>query len=110
MVGIIVQKEIPESDTTRQLYILKLDLQKFSIDRKEFFEALQAENIYCNVHYIPIYYLPYYQKLGYQKGLCPRAESLYESMISLPLYYAMSDQDVNDVIKAVERIASYYKR
>ena len=110
MDGIIVQKEIPESDTTRHLYILKLDLQKFSIDRKEFFEALQAENIYCNVHYIPIYYFPYYQKLGYQKGLCPRAESLYESMISLPLYYAMSDQDVNDVIKAVERIASYYKR
>ena len=42
---IIVQKEIPESDTTRHLYILRLDLSQLKIDRKQFFEALYAENI-----------------------------------------------------------------
>ena len=108
--GVIVQQEISESDTTRHLYILRLDPSLLTINRKEFFEALQAENIYCNVHYIPVYYFPYYQRLGYQKGICPKAEALYDTIISLPLYYAMSDQDVNDVIKAVERIVSYYQK
>ena len=105
-----VQKELPESDTTRHLYILRLRPEKLSIDRKRFFEALAAENICCNVHYIPTYYFPYYQKLGYRKGLCPKAERLYEEIISLPLYYAMSDQDVEDVIEAVRRICAWYAK
>lgn len=106
---IIVQKEIPESDTTRHLYILRLDLSQLKIDRKQFFEALYAENICCNVHYIPTYYFPYYEKLGYKRGICPKAEKLYEEIISLPLYYAMTDEDVQDVIDAVTKIAEYYR-
>ena len=106
---IFIQKEIPESDTTRHLYILRLNLDKLRIGRKEFFEALKAENVCCNVHYIPTYYFPYYEKLGYKRGICPKAERLYEEITSLPLYYAMSDQDVQDVICAVTKIAEYYK-
>ncbi len=106
---VIIQKEIPESDTTRHLYILRLNLSKLSIGRRQFFEALYAENICCNVHYIPVYYFPYYEKLGYQRGLCPKAEKLYQEIITLPLYYAMTDQDVQDVIRAVTKIAEYYK-
>lgn len=106
---ITIQKEIPESDTTRHLYILRLNPDKLTIDRKEFFEALAAENVCCNVHYIPTYYFPYYEKLGYKRGICPKAEKLYEEIISLPLYYAMTDQDVQDVICAVTKIAEYYK-
>ena len=105
---ITVQREIPESDTTRHLYILRLVPEKLKIGRREFFDALAAENICCNVHYIPVYYFPYYQKLGYQKGVCPQAEKLYEEIISLPLYYAMTDKDVEDVIRAVTKIAEYY--
>ncbi|MBO5210036.1 MAG: UDP-4-amino-4,6-dideoxy-N-acetyl-beta-L-altrosamine transaminase [Lachnospiraceae bacterium] len=106
--GIFVQKEIAESDTTRHLYILRLKPEKLSINRKQFFDALGAENVCCNVHYIPTYYFPYYQKLGYQKGICPNAEKLYDEIISLPLYYAMTDEDVESVIAAVSKIANYY--
>lgn len=106
---LFVQQEIPESDTTRHLYILRIRPEKLTIDRKQFFEALAAENICCNVHYIPTYYFPYYEKLGYKRGLCPKAEKLYAEEISLPLYYAMTDQDVEDVIQAVTRIAEYFK-
>ena len=105
---LFVQKEIPDSDTTRHLYMLRIVPEKLSIDRKKFFDALAAENVCCNVHYIPTYYFPYYEKLGYQKGLCPNAEKLYEEIITLPLYYAMTDEDVESVIKAVTKIASYY--
>ncbi len=105
-----VQKEIPESDTTRHLYILRLAPDKLTIGRRQFFDALGAENICCNVHYIPTYYFPYYERLGYRKGICPKAEKLYEEIISLPLYYAMTEQDVEDVIHAVTRIALYYAK
>lgn len=105
-----VQEEIPESDSTRHLYILRIRPETLRISRREFFEAMAAENIMCNVHYIPTYYFPYYKSLGYEKGLCPKAEKLYEEMMSLPLYYGMTDQDVEDVITAVKKIVEYYKK
>lgn len=107
---LVVQQEIKESDTTRHLYILRLNTELLRCDRKQFFEAMAAENICCNVHYIPVYYHPYYEKLGYRKGLCPKAEKLYEEMMSLPLYYAMSDKDVEDVITAVKKLVNYYRK
>ena len=107
---LVVQEELEGSDSTRHLYILRINPDKLSIDRKQFFDAMAAENIMCNVHYIPIYLQPYYEKLGYKPGLCPKAEKLYQEMMSLPLYYAMSDQDVEDVIAAVRKIVDYYRR
>ena len=107
---LFVQQEIPESDTTRHLYILRLKLETLTCSRREFFEAMAAEGICCNVHYIPVYYHPYYEKMGYQKGLCPQAEKLYEEIMSLPLYYAMADEDVEDVIHAVKKVVEYYRK
>ena len=47
---------------------------------------------------MPVYWHSHYEKLGYEKGLCPNAESYYMESMSLPLYYAMTDADVQDVI------------
>ena len=105
-----VQKEIPQSDTVRHLYLLRLNPERLKAGRKEIFDALTAENIGCNVHYIPVYYFPYYQKLGYQKGLCPNAEALYERLITIPLYFGMSDEDVQNVIQAVKKVLNYYRK
>lgn len=108
MLELSIQKEIPESDTTRHLYILRFNLNKLTCTRKEIFDALEAENVRGNVHYIPVYYHPYYEKLGYKRGLCPNAEKLYEEIITLPLYYSMTDKDVNDVVKAVKKVINFY--
>lgn len=110
MSELFVQKEIPESDTTRHLYILRIVPSKLRINRLQLFEALKAEGVVGNVHYIPTYYFPYYQKLGYKKGLCPNAEKLYDEMMSLPLYYGMSDEDVESVIEAVKKIVEWYRK
>ena len=110
MPEIQVQEEIPESDTTRHLYILRMKPEMLTINRREFFDALAAENIMCNVHYIPTYYFPHYQRLGYEKGICPKAEKLYDEMMSLPLYYGMTDQDAEDVIAAVKKLVDYYRK
>lgn len=108
--GVIIQKEGEFSDTSRHLYIMKLDLDKFKVGRKEIFEALLAENIGVNVHYLPVYLHPYYKKLGYEKGLCPNSEELYDSMITLPLYPGMSNDDFYDVINAVNKVLGYYRK
>ncbi|GGM31932.1 UDP-4-amino-4,6-dideoxy-N-acetyl-beta-L-altrosamine transaminase [Paraliobacillus quinghaiensis] len=112
-------KEIDEIQTPYQdkngisswhLYIIRLDLAKLSVSRKEIFEALVNENIGVNVHYIPVHLLPYYSQLGYQRGICPGAEKLYEEIITLPLFPAMTEEDVTDVIAAVNKVINTYRK
>lgn len=110
MPELFVQREIPESDTTRHLYILRLNLDQLTCDRRQFFDALYAENTCPQVHYLPVYWHSYYEKLGYGKGLCPNAEKYYEEVMSIPLYYAMTNGDVEDVIHAVKKVVAYYRR
>ena len=92
------------------IYVLLLNLDKLKCGRKEIFEALQAENIGVNVHYLPVYLHPYYKKLGYKKGECPVAEDIYNRMITIPLFPSMSDKDVKDVIEAVKKVLNYYRK
>ncbi len=107
---LIIQKEIPESDTCRHLYIIRLNLDRLQCTRREFFDAMSAENVQCQIHYVPVYWFPYYQHLGYQKGLCPNAEEIYRGIMSIPLYPKMSDQDVEDVIHAVRKVVENYRK
>lgn len=110
MPEIAVQKEIPESDTARHLYIIQLNTEMLKGTRREIFDALYAENICCNVHYIPVYNFPYYRKLGYKKGICPNAEKLYERILTIPLFYGMTDKDADDVILAVKKVVDNYRK
>lgn len=107
---IIVQREIPESDTTRHLYIIQLDLDKLTCTRREFFDAMSAENVQCQVHYVPVYYFPFYRDMGYERGLCPNAERIYGRIMSIPLYPMMTDEDVETVITAVKKIVAWYRK
>ncbi len=108
--GIIVQKNIPESDTSRHLYVIRLDFDKLTCTRREFFDAMSAENIQCQVHYVPTYFFPYYKHLGYSEGLCPNAEEVYRGILSIPLYPTLTDKDTDDVIEAVRKITDYYRK
>lgn len=105
-----IQEEIPQSDTTRHLYILRLRSELMNCDRRQFFDALHEEGISSQVHYLPVYWHSYYEKLGYQKGLCPNAEKYYSEVMSLPLYYSLTDKDVEDVIHAVKKVIDFYKK
>ena len=107
---ITIQKEITRSDTVRHLYIIQLNLEMLKCGRKEIYDALQAEGVGVNVHYIPVYYFPYYQRLGYQIGSCPNAERLYERIISIPLYYGLTNDQQDKVVEAVKKVIEYYRR
>ncbi|MGD6894406.1 UDP-4-amino-4,6-dideoxy-N-acetyl-beta-L-altrosamine transaminase [Bacillus infantis] len=112
-------QEIPEiitpfqnesGDSSWHLYIIRLSLKDLSVGRRKIFEALQKQNIGVNVHYIPVHLLPFYQKLGYSIGSFPNAEKLYEEIISLPLFPAMTNHDVSDVIRAVKQTLKTYSK
>jgi perosamine synthetase len=98
------------SNSGWHIYVIKVKPELLTVTRKEIFKALQAENIGVNVHYLPVYLHPYYRGLGYDKGLCPNAEDLYENMITLPLFPRMSNEDVKDVIDAVNKVIDYYRK
>ncbi len=106
---IILQEEIPKSDACKHLYIIQLDLKKLTCTRRQFFDAMSAENVQCQIHYVPVYWFPYYRHLGYEKGLCPNAEEIYKGIVSIPLYPKMTEQDVEDVIHAVTKVIGNYR-
>lgn len=83
------------------LYVVQIDPEIIGKDRAQAFAALRGAGIGVNVHYVPVYWHPYYQSLGYQRGLCPRAEAAYERILSLPIFPTMTDEDVDRVVEAL---------
>lgn len=79
------------------IYVIKL----IDIDRDEFYRYMIDNGIGVNVHYKPIYLHSYYRSLGYEKGLCPVAEKVYNQIITIPIYPTITDEDVEKVIKIV---------
>lgn len=106
--GICIQKEEPSCKSSWHIYVAGLDLSRLKAERKEIFDALRAEGIGVNVHYIPVYLHPYYRNLEYKRGICPVAEQLYDNIVTLPLYPSMTDEDANDVVSAVKKVVTYY--
>jgi UDP-4-amino-4,6-dideoxy-N-acetyl-beta-L-altrosamine transaminase len=93
------------------LYVIQLDLEKLRVDRDYIFKALREENIGVNVHYIPVHYHSYYvQNYGLKKGILPNVEWLFPRILTIPIFAKMSDDDVYDVINALEKVLNYYKR
>jgi perosamine synthetase len=92
------------------LYVIQLDLRRLKADRAGIYRALRAENIGINVHYLPVHLHPLYrERFETGPGMCPVAEDAYERILSLPIFPAMADTDVADVIQAVSKIMEYYR-
>jgi dTDP-4-amino-4,6-dideoxygalactose transaminase len=89
----------------RHLYTVMLDEQRCGIARDEFLEAMNAAGIGTGVHYLSIPEHPYYQdRFGWRPEQWPRAMRLGRETVSLPLSPALSDEDVERVIRTVHSI------
>ena len=87
---------------TYHLYVISVDFDKIVKTRQEVFQILRKNEIGVNVHYIPVHLHPYYRKfLDTSKGDCPVAESMYEKILSIPIYPSMTLEQVNDVIEKI---------
>jgi len=92
------------------IFPVLIDLERLSVDRETVFAALRAENIGVVLHYVPAYWHSYYARLGFRRGLCPRAEAIAERILTLPIFPAMTDGDIDDVIAALRKVLAYYLR
>jgi perosamine synthetase len=84
------------------LYVVRLDP---AISRKRAFAQLRALGIGANVHYGPVYLHSFYRARGFGPGYCPVAEQVYETILTLPMFPAMTQADVERVVAALSKLA-----
>lgn len=106
--GIRTPPEPVDADPMYHLYAIEVR-EEFGCDREEFVNAMHAENIGVQVHYVPLHFHPYFQEeFGYEPGMFPDTEQVYEGLVSLPLHSEMGGEDVSDVINAIDRLREHH--
>ena len=103
-------KTIEKNKHAHHIYVVKLDLERFSVDRSIIFRALRAENIGVNVHYIPLYNLKIFSDLGYDKSNFPVTNDTYERILTLPIWPDMLESDIQSVVDALIKVLSFYRK
>lgn len=89
----------PDSYGAFHLYVIRLKLDQISRSHLQVFEAMRANEIMVNLHYIPVHTQPFYQKMGFKEGDFPQAEQYYREAISLPMHINLSDDDLKFVAR-----------
>jgi perosamine synthetase len=93
------------------IFVIKVNKKYLLVNRDKIFNALKAENIGVNLHYIPIHKHPFYKKNKlYIPDKLTNTEKAFEEMITLPIFPAMTDQDINDVINAVTKVLNHFSK
>ncbi len=101
----------PDVEHAWHLYIIQLNLERLTISRQEFIQALKSRNIGTSVHFIPLHLHPFYREtFGYKATDFPQASAVFERIISLPIYPKMTPGNVRDVIAAVTQLVEAYRR
>jgi perosamine synthetase len=108
----IAALELPPGDSEDvehawHLYILRLRPELLGLDRDEFIQQLKALGIGTSVHFIPLHRQPYWaRKYGHQPQDFPHAEDTFARCLSLPIYPDMTDEDMQRVAQAVQRVVT----
>jgi dTDP-4-amino-4,6-dideoxygalactose transaminase len=96
---------------TWQLFVIRLDLQALTVSRNEFVQALAEEKIGIGLHFLAVHLQSFYRKkYGYKEGDLPHTEKAAESIMSLPLYPRLTEQDQDRVVEALRKLVKKYRR
>jgi dTDP-4-amino-4,6-dideoxygalactose transaminase len=93
---------VADCEPAWHLYVVLIDFQAAGVDRAAIMRRLKADGIGTQVHYLPVHLQPYYRR-RYGHGEFPDARRYYERALSLPLFPAMTDGDVDRVVDALRR-------
>ena len=93
----------PDSYSGLHLYVIRLQLDRISKTHRQVFEALRAQGVGVNLHYIPIHTQPYYARMGFKVGSFPQAERYYSEAISLPMFQTLTNAQQDAVVDALSR-------
>jgi len=104
---LITPHQEPDRQSSWHLYMLCLRPEKLQKTRRQIFDELRALGIGVHVHYIPLHLQPYYQDhLGCKRGDFPESEKYYDTALTIPLFPAMTDEEVDLVISSVLNVVS----
>ena len=93
------------------LYVVQLKTEHWSISRNEFIEKMIAKGIGLAIHYKPIHVLSYYRaNYDLDPNQFPRASSLFQSVVTLPLYPRLTDNDINYIIHSIQLLFERYSK
>ena len=79
------------------LYVIEVE------NRLGLYNMLRENNIYAQIHYIPVHLMPYYQSFGWSKGDFPNAENYYSGCISLPMFPTLTNDEQEFVIECINK-------
>jgi len=103
--GLILPVEKDYAKSSWHIYVITVNRK-----REKIYNELSKKGISVNVHYRPIYLHPFYKRLGYKEGLCPKAERYYKEAITIPLYPAMHEDEINYIVTNLKKIVNNLKR
>lgn len=102
--GVSVLDVQADADHAWHLMVLKIDFERFGLERDQVVERLDEAGIGTSVHYRPLHMHPYYQReFGYTDGDLPNAAAAFARILSLPLYPDLSDADIDHVVDCLHR-------
>ena len=91
------------------LYVVKIDFNQLSVDRKGFYKNLRNKEIGVNVHYIPIHMHPFYRKkFNTNLGLCPVSEHVYGQILSLPIHPLLKIKELKYIVETIQSEVAKY--
>jgi UDP-4-amino-4,6-dideoxy-N-acetyl-beta-L-altrosamine transaminase len=93
----------PDGYSGLHLYVIRLQLDKITRTHLQVFEALRADDIIVNLHYIPVHTQPYYQRMGFKVGDFPEAERYYAEVVSIPMYPTLTGAEQDQVVESIKR-------
>jgi len=91
----------PDNYSAYHLYPIRIKQDINTATQRQVYDALQAADINCNLHYIPVYRQPYYEAMGFSLGYCSEAEEYYKEVLSIPMYPTLTDADQAKVIRVL---------
>lgn len=103
---VLTPRQRADSYSAMHLYVIRLKIAEIDKTHLQVFEALRAADIGVNLHYIPVYSQPYYQGMGFQAKDYPQAQRYYSEAISLPMFPAMTDEQIHRVVATLEKVLS----
>ena len=103
--------ELPDRRHAWYLYVVRLNLERLAIDRAEFVEQLRLRGVHANVAWLPLHMHPYYRdSAGYLPEDFPEAARQWPRVVALPIFPAMTSEDVDAVVDAVRDVVTRNRR
>ena len=92
----------PDTKPSWHIYVVRVDFDKVKKTKKQIFAEMKERGIVLNLHYIPVHTQPYYEKLGHKPEECPVSLQYYKEAFTLPLYYSLTDEQQDEIVRALE--------